>query len=198
MDQRPGDSFPVVDVVGPDRPSLDAAGPPPDAIGPPPRDQQAPDAAADPCVYGVVELTYPNGKMVICLNAGNAMDLCHIGVVCNSAGGWQLCPPADYLANGGASTPQPLPATLGGCIRDNGTLTAPTPGICSSCGYGAAATAEIAWTCSSSAASSGNGAYVGLMTYATCNRVGVNTPSTAGYWAPLGPSATHTRVVCCR
>lgn len=151
-----------------------------------------------PCLYGVLASTYPGGKMVICHNPGNAFNLCKIGQVCNATEGWQLCPPAEYLANGGATIPQALLAWLGGCVRDKGILSAPAAAICSSCVQTQAAQADVAWTCSLTAESPSNAAFLGLITSATCNRVGVNTLATAGFWATGAVSATRTFVVCCK
>jgi hypothetical protein len=131
------------------------------------------------------------------------MSQCNAVTSCNLAAGWSLCRASVYKTLYANQAPPRADAWLAGCVRDGGDITfAPTDQPCSDCApMPTGANLTNGWECGGShqSWSGGISAYVGVLTYSSCKRVGINDPSTAAYWWPVPASnaAGGAFAACC-
>jgi len=146
-----------------------------------------------------------NGKMVVCLSNSSTTwyNQCEASSLCDIAGGWILCPASTYRAAFGPGANPPPASSAGqawvaGCVRDGGKLTLPTDGTCSCSNTGSVTTVPVGWSCATQMTTFNSSArQLGLATSQSCNLVGLQDPSTAGFWMPQSALANKRQAVCC-
>ena len=156
-----------------------------------------------PCAKGgAVVKTYdagPSGPtMQICEFTTEATQ-CEAVKRCAGAG-WHLCTSSEFLAGGGRTDAHAERAWIGGCVRTDGDVHAPTNGVCADCVRGdASASASYYWYCEGNTSGGSRFRSVGLVTSDICNQVGVKDPSTAAFWGTAQTWSFYVKqVVCCR
>lgn len=150
------------------------------------------------CTLGRLRYVYPSGTMVICGSEG-ILDQCSSEGLCSSTGPWKPCTATEYQQRGGASIPMPIQAWIGGCVREGATPTAPSNSSCSVCSQARDQLHDLGWACSTSTVTfSDSYTNVGVMTATTCNRVGIDDPSTEAYWQASGSTKAYSSTLCCR
>ena len=165
-------------------PSTDGAGAP-DLMG---------DGASEPCAPVALLQVYLTPTVALC-KAPAPVNQCNGALSCNDVAGWSLCPASVYQAR--VTVSPPAGAWISGCIRQTGELPhAPTDQACPCAGtYGT--DAEIAWSCQSGPFYTSSAENLGLVTSATCAKVGVKLPATESYWDPEQALLLKKMVVCC-
>ena len=124
-------------------------------------------------------------------------DPCGAPAFC--AAGWKICAASVYRSRVTTAPPSSF-AWVGGFIRDGAGVVQPTDGTVSNCNSGATAAPEYyLWSCTSATnAGTTTIPYLAIATSTGCNRIGANTPATAGFWGILSARVTLSKVVCCR
>ena len=167
-----------------------------------PIDTIAGDASpTKPCTLPATAIPWKPAMLICKLPTGTTTNQCSAAQYCN-APGWHLCTATEYLASGGklSSPPDNGEYWLAACVRQADDVFYAADVICEGgCVWVSGATLTDAWSCppftSSLASTLGP---LGLMTLAQCYRVGIDTPTTEGYWKPRRTDVQLYGVVCCK
>jgi hypothetical protein len=138
-------------------------------------------------------------SMVLCGSATTKRNQCDAeSSFCDTAAGWSMCTPAQYLARGGDTTPPTNTAWIKACIRNGADPIAPTAGLCSSCAPQTVGIMTIAWQCSSTGSTGGSSSHTGVAAYSVCHKIGANSPTNKGMWIGRSTSFEAYGAVCCK
>lgn len=142
-------------------------------------------------------------NMTVCYKPSGVMiNQCSAATLCNSAGGWHLCTPAEYQARGGLELPDKayLGAWIGGCVRSGDELNAPLPGICpGECpDFSDAPPVVAGWSClDEDLGELQSEEFLGIITDQHCWRIGQNQTDNGAYWRALQTPFFIQRAACC-
>jgi hypothetical protein len=154
--------------------------------------------AATACASGKPPTFVYAPNMVICSLTSSGFSQCGVPLFCNVAGGWSSCTASQFRARGGKTKGTPIKAWLRSCVRDGANATTPTDSNCT-CGKIIVGPAiPLAWICSGASSISSIQQYMGVATYVSCQRVGVNQSSTEAFWRPTAATTALSAMVCCR
>jgi hypothetical protein len=130
--------------------------------------------------------------MVVC--KGAAVTQCQASTLC--AAGWHLCTATEYLDRGGTALGY-AGAWIQSCIRVNNKVTAPTDALCPSCVPGSAGYATVMWECGGGYGNALTSDQLVPVTASACMRLGIDDPSTAGFWYPGSAGTPRSAAACC-